>query len=264
MSKVKPLVFRSLDDEHEAYEPLWMAAEAQQVAQAPFLRVDGATLFEPVREPEPQAVPESFEPDEPPPHVHRNSVFPTAPQEHAPIAEGGMRPSVIALSPVPGTVRPAPLSEADELKIAEEKRAFAEALLELATLRARALREAEQGLTDLAVRVAQAILERELDSDPAAHLALVRAALGAFGDAERSRLRASKRTYDAIVEVKGTSEIEYEGVRVEVMLDPTLEGLGCVVEGEVNQVDGRVEERLAAVWRAFRAENQRAAGEQAR
>jgi len=260
-SPVQPCLFRTVDDEVVA--PSWMSSETGAVLPAPFLRVDGAHLSAS------SVANDNAQIDaEPATRSRRQSAFPSAPQEHAPLADGGLRPSVIALSPVASAIKPSVVANPKELEskaqaeIMAEKQAFCAALLDIATLRARALREAEQGLTDLAIRIAQAILERELKHDPSLHLRLVRSTLAAFGDAHRSKLRASPRTYDAIIEVQGSAVIDVEGVEVTIIRDASLDGLGCVVEGEVNLVDGRVEERLAAVWRAFRAENQRSAAEE--
>ncbi len=255
-SKVTPLRFRTLDD--AAPVPLWMSLEKQRIAPAPFLGADLGESSEGNDEPT-----GSHQHDvSAQPHGPCPSVLPSAPQDHAPLAAGGLRPTRISLPPTSGAAKSSHVERADSAEILAEKRAFSEALLDIATLRARALREAEQGLTDLSVRVAKAILERELATDPALHLELVRSTLSAFGDVHRSKLRASPRTYDAVVEVHGSAVIDYEGVLVTISRDPTLEGLGCVVEGEVNSVDGRVEERLASVWRAFRADNQRRASEE--
>lgn len=257
-SKVTPVHFRTLDD--EAPVPLWMALDKQHVAPAPFLEGHSDQDAESSHEP-----PHSHHHEvSVPRHVRCPSMLPSAPLDHAPLAAGGLRPTLISLSPTAGGAKAIPVEPVDSPEVMAEKRAFSAALLDIATLRARALREAEQGLTDLSVRVAKAILERELATDPSLHLELVRATLSAFGDSHRSKLRASPRTYDAILEVHGSAVIEFEGVLVTITRDPALEGLGCIVEGEVNLVDGRIEERLASVWRAFRGENQRKASEESR
>ncbi len=167
--------------------------------------------------------------------------------------------SASVLPPPPEVSGPSEDSLGAELAEALQQRieAFAEAALELAAARNRVLAQAEGELLALAVEVARAIVEEELRSDPQLHLTLARSALQAIGEAEQVVLRASPSAYDAILEAQGGAFLVVHGTRVEVQVDPTLQGLGCVVETGEARVDGRVEERLRAVRMAFEEEHRR-------
>lgn len=162
--------------------------------------------------------------------------------------------------------RPPPSGDAHEEigAVSEEQRAFARATLELASLRARTLLGIESELLALAVGIASAILEREIEADPELHGTLARAAIAALGDVSSARLRASREAYRAISEAYGEAALDVDGVRVQVVLDHSLQGLGVVAEAGASRVDGRIGERLGAVRRALEAEHRRAAAEEDR
>lgn len=144
----------------------------------------------------------------------------------------------------------------------EAERAFADAALELATVRARALAQVEGELLELAVAVAEAIIGREIERDPTVLEGLARAALQALGDTSEAKLRVSRDAHRALCALHGDSQLELEGVRVELVLDHSLEGLAVIAENGASRADGRVSERLAMVRRALEAEHRRqAAGE---
>jgi flagellar biosynthesis/type III secretory pathway protein FliH len=138
-----------------------------------------------------------------------------------------------------------------------EQEAFAHAALELASLRARLLAGTEAQVLELAVSIAEALIERELERDPAVHVAFARAAVAALGDTRAAKLRVSRAAFRAITEIHGEEAVEVDGVRVELTLDNSLEGLSVVAESGASRVDGRMSERLAAVLRAIEADHRR-------
>lgn len=138
-----------------------------------------------------------------------------------------------------------------------EQEAYAHAALELASLRARVLSNAEAQLLELAVAVAESIIERQIAADPALHGALARAAIAALGDTRSAKLRVSRTAFKAISQVHGQEALDVDGVRVELVIDNSLEGLSVIAEAGASRVDGRVSERLAAVLRAVEAEHRR-------
>jgi vacuolar-type H+-ATPase subunit E/Vma4 len=137
--------------------------------------------------------------------------------------------------------------------------AFASAAIELSIARAATLAVLEGQLLDLSIEVAEALIEREVEADPTLHAALARAALQSLGDSTHVTLRSSPDGFEAIVAALGGSEVEVRGVRVQIVSDPTIPGLGCVVDGDSVRVDASVGERLRAVRRAFEEERRRAA-----
>lgn len=139
----------------------------------------------------------------------------------------------------------------------ERTHAFAQAALELGAERAAILYAVEGDLLDLAVAIAEVLIGRAIEREPALHAALACAALDAIGRSREVVLHASRASHDAIVEAFGENVVELEGVRVQVRLDPAIDGLGCIVEDGASRVDGRVTERLRAVRRAFEDERRR-------
>jgi len=135
--------------------------------------------------------------------------------------------------------------------------AFARGAVELAAARARALSGAEEQLLDLGLAIASAIVEREIERDPSLHGVLARTALETLGNPAGAKLRASHEAYAAILDTFGAPAITADGVSVEVTLDPTLDGLGCIAENEHGRVDARIGERLRAVRRALDDERRR-------
>ena len=80
-----------------------------------------------------------------------------------------------------------------------------------------------------------------------------------LGDTRHSKLRVSRRAFRAITEIHGEEALDVDGVRVELTLDNSLEGLSVIAESGASRVDGRVSERLAAVLRALEADHRRKA-----
>lgn len=132
--------------------------------------------------------------------------------------------------------------------------AFARAVAEHVTARSRALMAVEEQLLELAVQLAEVLVEHELTRDPQIHGALVRAALAAIEGTQPSVVRASRAAHAAIVETFGQPTVEVDGTPVAIVLDPRLDGLGVVVESQDSRVDGRVAERLRSALRAMQDE----------
>lgn len=253
MSDIRPLSFRKVasaeggaQESHALRKPVWLRPGSLSVRPAPFARDDqhgeaqasaqhAPTHAEPHVEhaPEPPAPPmrrSSFPP--------RRSMFPQA-----------------AVSRMPPPMAPLPVIE--EPKFTEEQEAFAQAALDLAALRARVLSGVENELLGLAVHIAQAIIEREVNLDPSLHKVLARTAVLALGDTQAARVRVSRTAYRAITELYGEGAIDVDGVRVDVSMDNTLDALSVVAEAGPSRVDSRMSERLAAVLRAMEAEHRR-------
>lgn len=241
MSKsVRPLVFRTVDG--EPVVPSWLRHGAQRVMPAPFARPDSEGEEQGV-EPEPY----------PTPDTKSLPVVPPAP----PVAPLPMRRSSLPPRmsvPPPPVVITHPPPPVPRITPAEQE-AYAHAALELGSLRARVLANAEAQLLELSVAIAESIIEQAIAREPALHGALARAAVAALGDTRNAKLRVSRAAFEAISEVHGAEAIDVDGVRVELMLDNSLEGLSVIAEAGASRVDGRVSERLAAVLRAIEAEH---------
>jgi hypothetical protein len=155
---------------------------------------------------------------------------------------------------------PPPANDAAGERLDDRISAFAAAAIELAIARAAALSLAEGQLLDLAIEIAAAVIDHEVERDPELHSALARAALRTLGDCSRATLRTSPDAFHAIRESMGGERIELGGVRIEIVSDPSIPGLGCIVDAEHVRVDATVVERLRAVRIAFEDERRRRAG----
>jgi hypothetical protein len=272
LSDVRPLFFRRVDDAaDEAKQPdraNWLAPRELAVRPA-FVEEERA----PIRLPAPAAVPEpELEPDYAPSAHGSGAGYP--PVMNPPLPQQGLQgygiepplprhsslpprksvyPPQVTISRYPSPPEP-PVAEP---RPSAEQEAFAQASLELASLRGRVLSNVENELLSLAVHIAQSIIEREVKIDPNVHVTLARTAVLALGDTQSARLRVSRAAYRAITELYGEAAINVDGVRVEVSMDASFDGLSVVAEAGPSRVDGRVSERLAAVLRAMEAEHRR-------
>jgi vacuolar-type H+-ATPase subunit E/Vma4 len=159
---------------------------------------------------------------------------------------------------IPGArSNPPPANDSGHATLKERSEAFANAAIELAIARAATLAVMEGQLLDLAVEIAAAIIERAVESAPELHAALARAALSSLGDSTHVTLRTSPDGFATICDALGGQEIDVRGVRVQVVADVTIPGLGCVVDGDSVRVDATVSERLRAVRRAFEDERRK-------
>jgi len=205
--------------------------------------------------------------DEPPPALRADSMpqhaeEPEPPHFDAPVDEQrllGRLPGPPSLgSLIPGArSNPPPANDAGHATLRERSDAFANAAVELAIARAATLAVLEGQLLDLAIEIASAIIERAVESAPELHAALARAALGSLGDSTHVTLRTSPDGFATICNSLGGEEIDVRGVRVQVVADVSIPGLGCVVDGDSVRVDATVSERLRAVRRAFEDERRK-------
>jgi hypothetical protein len=218
--------------------------------------------------PVPAAPPESDRPPPPPQqharqpgHAHPQIQEPPQPQHSLEIPEEVGRlpapPRIGSLVPG-GRSNPPPANDLGDA-LSEHIQAFASAAIELAIARSATLAVLEGQLLDLSIEVAEALIEREVEADPKLHGALARAALQSLGDATQVTLRTSPDGFEAVCAALGGPEVEVRGVRVQIVPDSAIPGLGCVVDGDNVRVDATVSERLRAVRRAFEEERRRAA-----
>ncbi len=152
--------------------------------------------------------------------------------------------------PAPPTPPPPPVRDPNS-------EAFARAVVEHATAARRALATVEEQLLELSVQLAEVLVEREIEREPALLGTLARAALASLDGLEPVSVRASRASFGAIVDTFGGPSIEFEGVQVRVVLDTKLDGVGVVVEGPDTRVDGRVGDRLRSALRAMQDERAR-------
>jgi len=265
MSDVRPLNFRRVDDEAPKQpgaatiaRPNWLASPEAVVRPAPFAQRNEAEQVPSLAE---QATPHGAYEETISTELEHGyeAALPRSPAFMAEpvMARRSSLPPRKSVQAPQVVIRSLPPPEETEQRPSPEQKAFAQAALELASLRARVLSSVESELLGLAVHIAEAIIEREVSLDPRLHTTLARTAVLALGDTQAARLRVSRAAYRAITELCGEAAIDVEGVRVEVSMDASFEALSVVAEAGPSRVNGRLSERLGAVLRAMEAEHRR-------
>lgn len=127
-------------------------------------------------------------------------------------------------------------------------RRLAEPLKELAGLRAGLRRDAEQDVVRLAIAIARRILHRELATDPAALLGVVKAALDQLDAREVLRLRVHP---DDAVMIREALAAGGFPEQMEIAGDASLERGGLVVETSRGNLDASVTSQLAEIERGL-------------
>lgn len=206
----------------------------------------------------------------------RSIPLPVVPTEHRPtsppVRPNDTPPRVGAIeAPRPATARPSivrveleaeraaveALREAVEQereRVREMVAQFATQAAELAVERARATTALDVRVVELAMVVAEALIGDSVRSRKDVALQFVREALAQIVDTSRALVRAAPDAAAALRATLGESNVELEGVRLDIKSDPSLEGCDCVVETPCQRVDGRLRERLDAIGRALFAE----------
>jgi hypothetical protein len=271
MSEAKPFAFPRM--EPGVSTPNWLEDNRQQPVRSLLSHLNGE---EPAPAntnnqypPEPEPPPPPAHPAGAPPsahthahahepqHAHEPHAFDLPAEEQRALSRLPPPPKVGSLIPGARSNPPPAHDAAHTSALRERAEAFANAAIELAIARAATLAVLEGQLLDLSVEIAAAVIEREVEQAPELHAALARAALGSLGDAGHVTLRTSPDGYETICAALGGEEVDVRGVRVHVLADDTLPGLGCVVDGENVRIDATVSERLRAVRRAFEEERRK-------
>ena len=125
---------------------------------------------------------------------------------------------------------------------------FAAQVGELAGLKKRLRREAEEDLVKLAVAIARRVIRRELSTDPDAILGLVKAALGRVEARDILRIRVHPedgRVLQACLADLGLPD------KIEMAADRNLERGAVVIETSRGELDASVETQLLEIDRGF-------------
>ncbi len=134
----------------------------------------------------------------------------------------------------------------------EGRRSLAAAEMSLRAEAARIRAEAAERLVRLAATLARQVLDRELQTGPAAIRALVRKALSQVSWCRQAVLHLHPE--DAAVLTRdqpGLAQLVSEGADLTLQADPTLERGDCVLQTDAGRVDGSVRTQLAALERAL-------------
>src|SRR5208283_17448 len=119
---------------------------------------------------------------------------------------------------------------------------------EIASLKPRLHHEAEEDVVKLAIAIARRILYREITTDPAALVGLVRAALDKLDGREVQRLRANPQ--DAPVLQQHLQQIGTPR-KIEVVADASLQRGSAVFETTHGSLDASAETQLNEIDRGF-------------
>lgn len=268
MSEPKRALFPNVDE--RAHAPSWID-EGRQAQITPLFQPDpGPAAPPPAMSAPPQherAVAQPPQQQQPPvpapqPRAAAPQAQPQAQQDaqldDRPLSRLPPPPKLDSLIPG-GRSAPPPANDTGYAMMREHAEAFANAAIELGIARAATLAVLEGQLLDLSIEIASALIERQIDREPELHATLARAALNSLGDATQVTLRTSPDAFHHVCDALGGEHADVRGVRVSVVSDVTIPGLGCVVDGENMRVDATISERLRAVRRAFEEERRKTA-----
>lgn len=228
MSEPQRATFRSVGPAQGA--PAWMASESVAVTAHVFARhVDPEAAAAAAAVVASAPVPEAAAP-----------VREVAPEEEAVVVPRQSRPPSLVppLPPRPASMPPA-------------SAALSDAARALLTARDEIVTDVQDELLALAIEIARAVIDTELDARPELHRRLVGAALDVLGPGVAPRVRVAPETFDAMIAGLGGRSFEVGGRRLELEIDPTLTGAGVVLEAGEARVDGTLEARLASVRAAL-------------
>ncbi len=119
---------------------------------------------------------------------------------------------------------------------------------ELAGMRTRFRKEAEEDTVNLAIAVARRVLHRELSTDPEAILGLVIAAFQKLNARETHRLRVSPGDAAALQEHRSRMNLP---AGLEISSDPSVPIGSAIFETSRGELDASVDTQLAEIQRGF-------------
>lgn len=136
--------------------------------------------------------------------------------------------------------------------VAESAGALRSAAAVLQQAREDFLRSLEPQVVELAVAVAERIVQREVRIDPEFVQRTVRKALEHLLDRERVVVRLNPKDLDGLRAQKVMLLQEFDGIReLAVQADTAVEPGGCIVETSLLQVDARIEAQLEQILHAL-------------
>lgn len=129
-------------------------------------------------------------------------------------------------------------------------------LLDVREVRDRVMREVEQDLLRLSVRLAEKILGREIEKDNKAIVNIVATALVNARQQEKLTVRINPA--DVQVVEKEIENVTPSGkIRfLDFVADPRVSVGGCMIESEVGTIDARLETQLRILERALLAQSE--------
>ena len=132
-----------------------------------------------------------------------------------------------------------------EQEAAQSARGLASAIDRLAVLRSELIRNSEQELLRLAIRVAEVVVREKIASDPEIAVRAMREALAEIPTTDSFRVRchpAEEGVLAAWLGRPGAASGSFA-----VVADPSIGPGGCVVESVVGEIDVRLETQLRVI-----------------
>ena len=125
---------------------------------------------------------------------------------------------------------------------------MAQALDELAAVRAQMIRQTERQMVELALAVARRIIHREVSLDRDLLIAMARVALDRLGESAQITVRLHPEDFEA---TNADRVSRVMGTCVTVLEDPRLERGACMVESDLGTLDVSVDAQIEEVARAL-------------
>ncbi len=143
-------------------------------------------------------------------------------------------------------------AEAHAAAVAEMQGTLAEALESLAAFRSELRTKYERELLLLALGVAKKVVQQELAEHPEIWLTMIRSAVKQAVDRERILVRVPPDLAQYLLAEAPTLRAALEEVKeLQIVDDPSLPPLGCVIESRYGEVDIGVETQLGVAERAL-------------
>ncbi|HEX8734233.1 MAG TPA: FliH/SctL family protein [Pyrinomonadaceae bacterium] len=133
---------------------------------------------------------------------------------------------------------------------------FEQNLLEALEIRERVWRETERDLLRLAVRLAEKIIGREIETDKKTVTEMVAAALQNARRQEKLTVRVNPSDLSLIEEEREKFLPSTRARFIDFVADPRVSSGGCLIESEVGTIDARLETQLRVLERALLAQSE--------
>ncbi len=139
-------------------------------------------------------------------------------------------------------------SDVEKKRLLNTLKSFEKALQELSRLKATVIERQEEEILGLVLMIAEKVLHREIETDRAAYVSVLREAVRNILDKEGMKIRLSTEDYDHLIEVHPDFLTSFEGVR-----NPSFDRDESLVRGDVvietmfGEVDARLERQFGEI-----------------
>ena len=126
-------------------------------------------------------------------------------------------------------------------------RQLTQALQDTVTARTDMIRRTERQMVELAVTLAQRIVQREIAADQSVLLAMARSAIERLGQETRVTVRLNPEDFEAV----GAGSMPQLGTSVTVVADAKVERSGCRIDSELGTLDAGVDAQIQELGRGL-------------